>query len=133
MLFWVTLLVLIIGIVVSILEIRWIINTDPLGIIITFTFGIIISIMLFVLIFSYITATSTRLAYEQRYSLLLDEASVLRELDNYSLTYTKFVVDIKEWNEEIVQYKALQRDFWIGIFIPNIYDGFDVIKGVIIF
>lgn len=35
--------------------------------------------------------------------------------------------DIREWNEDLSGYKARQRDFWVGVFTPNIYDQFEFI------
>lgn len=36
--------------------------------------------------------------------------------------------DIQDWNEDLAWNKRMQRDFWIGIYIPNIYDQFEPIK-----
>ena len=38
------------------------------------------------------------------------------------------MVDIQEWNEDLSWYKNAQNDFWIGIYIPNIYDQFKFIS-----
>lgn len=35
---------------------------------------------------------------------------------------------IQEWNENIANGKTYQRDFWVGIFVPNVYDEFDFIE-----
>lgn len=35
---------------------------------------------------------------------------------------------IQKWNEDLAWYKANQKDFWIGIFIPNVYDRFEFIE-----
>lgn len=35
---------------------------------------------------------------------------------------------ITKWNTDLARGKALQRDFWIGVFYPNIYDDFEFIK-----
>lgn len=40
----------------------------------------------------------------------------------------ELIVDIQEWNEDLAWYKTAQRDFWIGIYIPNVYDQFEFIE-----
>ena len=34
---------------------------------------------------------------------------------------------VQEWNEDLANGKALQKNFWIGIFYPNVYDEFEFI------
>lgn len=36
--------------------------------------------------------------------------------------------DIRNWNEDLAWNKRMQRDFWIGIYIPDIYNQFESIK-----
>ena len=40
----------------------------------------------------------------------------------------ELIKDIRSWNENLSKNKKLQRDFWIGIYIPNIYDDFEFIS-----
>lgn len=35
--------------------------------------------------------------------------------------------DIQDYNERLVWRQELQRNFWMGIFFPNIYDEFETI------
>ena len=36
--------------------------------------------------------------------------------------------EIQEWNADLANGKTYQRDFWVGIFVPNVYDEFDFIE-----
>lgn len=38
------------------------------------------------------------------------------------------MVDIQDWNADLAGYQAIQDDFWIGIYYPNIYDQFEFIE-----
>lgn len=36
--------------------------------------------------------------------------------------------DVQRYNETIAKRKALQNDFWLGVFYPDIYDQFELIE-----
>jgi hypothetical protein len=47
--------------------------------------------------------------------------------DEFGLLSKEVVDEVQKWNEDVRYYKAAQRDFWIGIFIPNVFDQFETI------
>ena len=65
-----------------------------------------------------------RVQYE---SLVYQYENNLYENDN-DVGKKELMGQIQEWNEEIANGKTYQRDFWLGIFVPNVYDEFDFIE-----
>lgn len=47
--------------------------------------------------------------------------------DDFGLLNKSVIDEIQEWNETIVKNKKLQNNFWLGIFYPDIYDEFETI------
>ena len=65
-----------------------------------------------------------RVQYE---SLVYQYENNLYENDN-DVGKKELMDQIQEWNEKIANGKTYQRDFWVGIFVPNVYDEFDFIE-----
>ena len=89
---------------------------------ITIILAIVILIIGMILGFTYIFAEATR-------AELLAEREVLQwEIDQNLYINDDDVVghkelfnNIREWNKELAYNKRCERNFWIGIFVPNIY------------
>lgn len=85
-------------------------------------------ITLSVLLSSHIGVDGDIVKYETRYEQLVYEyENDIYENDN-DLGKKELMNNIQAWNEDLAWRKANQKDFWIGIFIPNIYDQFNPIK-----
>lgn len=66
-------------------------------------------------------------ACKQRYnSLVYQLENNLYDNDN-DLGKKELYNQIQYWNEDLAKGKALQNDFWLGAFYPDVYDQFDFI------
>ena len=122
MLFWTFVIIIIAGFVLFTYDL------ENLGIAISVIgiFGIIASVVVLAInyigIDGYIAQMNTR--YE---TLVYQYENNIYDNDN-DLGKRELMVDIQNWNEDLSSRRERQRDFWIGIYIPNIYDQFEYIE-----
>ena len=122
MLFWTFVIIMIAGFVLFTYDLENLgIAISAIGI-----FGIIASVVVLAInyigIDGYIARMNTR--YE---TLVYQYENDIYDNDN-DLGKRELMVDIQNWNEDLSSRRERQRDFWIGIYIPNIYDQFDFIE-----
>lgn len=84
-------------------------------------------IMLFIIIAVNAGGAGRYIALKKEYEALVCKARTEEARDEFGLLSKDYVDEIQEWNVSIASLKKLQRDFWIGIFYPNIYDDIDTI------
>lgn len=65
-------------------------------------------------------------AYQEHYDSLVYQLE--NNLYDNDLGKKELYDDITAWNTDLAEKKALQRDFWLGCFYPNIYDDFEFIE-----
>ena len=122
MLFWTFVIIIIAGFVLFTFDLENLgITISVIGI-----FGIIASVVVLAInyigIDGYIARMNTR--YE---TLVYQYENDIYDNDN-DLGKRELMVDIQNWNEDLSSRREKQRDFWIGIYIPNIYDQFEFIE-----
>ena len=122
MLFWTFVIIIIAGFVLFTYDLENLgIAISAIGI-----FGIIVSVVILAInyigIDGYIARMNTR--YE---TLVYQYENDIYDNDN-DLGKRELMVDIQNWNEDLSSGREDQRDFWIGIFVPNIYDQFEFIE-----
>ena len=129
MIFWLALIAFVVFLVLAIIfadswDFDWI---GMFSAVLTFASGIAAAIMLIVIIVNNVGVEASIEANKQRYESLIYQAeNNLYENDN-DLGKKELVNQIQKWNEDLAKGKALQDDFWVGIFIPDIYDEFEFI------
>ena len=135
MLFWLFVIVLVIGIVCIIVghlmyeysqyDTDWL---QTLGIILAVAMGIAVIICGIVLAVEHSTADANVELNKQKYeSLTYQLENNLYDNDN-DLGKKELYDEIREWNEDLAYYKEIQDDFWLGIFYPNVFDQFEFIE-----
>ena len=129
MIFWITLIAVVVFAVLAIvffdsLDFEWV---SMLSTIIFVIAGIAFVVMLIVVIANNVGVEASIEANKQRYESLIYQAeNNLYENDN-DLGKKELANQIQEWNEDLASGKALQDDFWVGIFYADIYDEFNFI------
>lgn len=130
MLLWISLAVLIIGIICIVVHLNT--NADDwcwnVGALLSIVGTIASIICVLCLVCSYAGLDGYIAENKARYeSLTYQYENDLYDNDN-DLGKKELMNEIREWNEDLAWYKANQTDFWIGVFIPDIFDQFEFIE-----
>lgn len=75
----------------------------------------------------YIGADASVAKWETQYeSLTYQLENNLYDNDN-DIGKKELMDEIREWNEDLAYCKKIQRNFWVGIYYPNVYDNLEFI------
>lgn len=129
MIFWIFVIALVVGIVLFVLSenCSFFYGWDLFAIVDICISIIVIAIVGIIIVATNVTASGEKIAHEQRYDSLIYKAKTESIRDEFGIVNKEYIDEVQAWNEDVVKYKEWQRDFWIGIFIPNIYDDFETI------
>lgn len=124
MLYWIFIIALIVEIIlyIKVFKLIYVSVLETIVPITLFITGIITIILTVFIIDGQIKSKPNKVELESMYRTLLEYKSDL----NCTLN-EHYISDVVFWNTTISVGKEMQRDFWLGIFIPNIYDEFDII------
>ena len=129
MLFWMTIIVFILGLILSEIllkhdsEISYIISEVISGLA---ACALLIEIV--VLSVNYIGVNGYVQRMNARHNMLVYQyENDIYDNDN-DLGKRELIEDIQDWNEDLASRRENQDDAWIGIFIPDIYDQFKSIE-----
>lgn len=79
------------------------------------------------LVSAYISADASVAKWKTQYeSLTYQLENNLYDNDN-DIGKKELMDEIREWNEDLAYYKKIQRNFWVGIYYPNVYDNLEFI------
>ena len=137
MLFWLFIILIVVGIVLWTLgDKRWEYNSfmwkydEVFGVSGVILSGVSIAIsvvMIIVIIFSHCDSSAYAAKSQERYDALIFKLENTDCRDEFGLLNKEVIDEIQNWNEDLSYSQAIQEDFWLGIFYPNIYDEFKLI------
>lgn len=139
MLFWIFLISLVIGIgLIVVGNINWNSKKHPflrnndcdiesVGKVITVISGIVIVIMIFILCEQYMSVDAYLENNRETYTALTYKIESGSCRDEFGLLSKELIDEVQEWNQDVRYCKKIQRNFWVGIFYPNVYDEFETI------
>ena len=83
--------------------------------------------MIIVFACNYIGVNAQVESNKERYNAITYKVESGACRDEFGLLNKEVIDEIQDWNEDVIYYKNIQKDFWVGIFIPNVYDQFETI------
>lgn len=99
-----------------------------LGVVATVVGAVAVLASLAMIVDNYIIGYTRIEGYKQRYnSLVYQYENDLYDNDN-DVGKRELMADIEYWNCDLANRKKLQRDFWVGIYYPNINDELEFIQ-----
>lgn len=90
--------------------------------------GIAIVVSIAIMVNSYIHADANVAKYQKRYEALTYQYENDFYNNDNDVGKYELLSQIEYWNTDLAYRKTIQRDFWLGIYYPNIYDQFEFIK-----
>ena len=76
----------------------------------------------------HITEKADKAELEARYEMLLYQYENKMYESDIEYGKRELMAEITEWNAEVAKGKELQRNIWVGVYYPNIYDDVEQIK-----
>lgn len=90
--------------------------------------GIVVLIMLICIIDSHTNVEANLEKNRETYDALMYKMESTTCRDEFGFLSKEIIDEVQDWNEDVRYYKSAQDDFWVGIFHPNVYDEFEIIK-----
>ena len=131
MLFWLFVIVMVVGALLLILDYHFLYKNDltfDIGMTMTILGFLAVLVSILIIAFSCIGLDAKVEKHNARYeSLVYQYENDIYDNDN-DLGKRELMNDIQSWNEDLSYRKKIQDDFWLGIYYPNIYDQFEKIE-----
>ena len=90
--------------------------------------GAAIMISLCIMACNYIGIDAKVSSYQKHYEALTYQYENNFYDNDNDVGKKELVSEIQYWNSDLAYRKTIQRDFWVGIYYPNVYDQFEFIE-----
>lgn len=134
MLFWLFVIILMIGISLVVVEKMvynhkgvYLANLEEVGKSIVLVSAIVLAIMIVILCCQYIGVDAMVEKNLEIYNAIEYKVTSGACRDEFGLLSKEVIDEVQNWNKDVKYYQAMQDDFWIGIFYPNVFDQFETI------
>lgn len=97
------------------------------GIVITFVSTIAVVSMIIIILGNYSIVKEKAKRYKVDREYIMAQINDENCYNEYGLLERNTAYAIEDWNDFVEFHKKYQRNFWIGIFIPNIFDDLEPI------
>ena len=122
MIFWLTLIIFVIGILLLVRK-----SDSIVGLLCIIMAG---TLLIMMVLFLVVKHTGVNAMVEQKkevYNAIEYKVTSNSCRDEFGLLSKEVIDEVQEWNSGIKYGQSIQDDFWWGIFYPNVYDQFEVI------
>ena len=89
--------------------------------------GLAVFIMTIFILINVIGSPALIARSQQRYEILTHQVETGMYNNDNEYGKKELVNEIQEWNEDLAAGKTMQKNLWVGILYPNIYDEFEYI------
>lgn len=91
--------------------------------------GVVVLVMGIMIAEAHIAADARAEQYQMRYkSLVYQYENNVYDSDDDVVGRRDLYTDIESWNSDLAYHKRIQKNVWVGIFYPDIYDQFEFIE-----
>ena len=134
MLFWLFVIAIVVGISFIVIEEKvykrtgkYLNNLEDIGGWIVFVSAIVLVIMIIILCCQHIGIDARVEKNLEIYNAIEYKVTSGACRDEFGLLSKEVIDEVQNWNKDVKYYQAVQDDFWIGIFYPNVFDQFETI------
>jgi hypothetical protein len=128
MLFWLAVIAFVVGIIMRVImnKKRWW-KLDCASLFTILVSSIVLVIMIIILCCQHIGIDARVEKNFEIYNAIEYKVTSGACRDELGLLSKEVIDEVQNWNKDVKYYQAVQDDFWIGIFYPNVFDQFETI------